>query len=745
MLITQKRSNDMSIKQINNDMKMIINAEHGDPFSILGMHKKEEGIAVNVFLPRAQGVNVVEVNSKKKNSKYGMKKMHDSGFFEVLLEGRQEFFEYQLEIMNHAGIYTLVHDPYSFLPIITEYDLYLFNKGDNRRIYEKLGAHETSINNVKGVVFAVWAPCAKRVSVIGDFNNWDGRENPMRSLGASGVWEIFIPGIESYAVYKYEIKAQNGDVLKKADPYAFYSELRPSNASVVYNIEGYDWNDEKWLKKRETTNVMEKPLSIYEVHMGSWMRVSKEENGFISYRDAADMLIKYVKDMNYTHIEFMPLSEHPYDGSWGYQVAGYYSVTPRYGQPKDFMYLIDICHQNDIGIILDWVPAHFPRDEHGLRRFDGSAVYEHAEPKQGEHPDWGTMVFNFGRNEVKNFLIGNAAFWFDKYHIDGLRVDAVASMLYLDYGKNEGEWIPNEFGGRENIEAIEFIRHLNSVVYTEFPGIMMIAEESTSWPMVTKPPYLGGLGFGFKWNMGWMNDFLRYMSMDSIYRKYHHNLITFSMMYAFSENFILPISHDEVVHGKCSALNKMPGDYWQKFAGLRAAYAYQFGHPGKKLQFMGSEFGQFIEWKYDDSLDWHLLEYDLHKKMQNYVKDLNDLYISEKAMYEVDCDYEGFEWINCDDAEHSIVSFVRKGKDWHDMLIFVYNFTPAVHEHYRIGVPFKLFYREIFNSDSEIYGGSNVGNCGGLFAEEIECNGRQSSIALRVPPLAMVVFKPIFE
>ncbi len=734
----------MSIKSTSNEIKKILNAEHNDPFSVLGMHKLDKGMVIRVFLPRAMSVNVIEVHSKNKSNKFTMNKIDNEGFFELILEDRHEFFEYRLEVINYPDVRKLIYDPYSFMPVISDYDLYLFNKGDNRRIYEKLGAHSITVNGVKGVLFAVWAPCAKRVSVVGGFNNWDGRENTMRSLGSSGVWEIFIPGLESGTVYKYEIKAQNGDVLKKADPYAFYSELRPNNASVVYDIEGYNWGDEDWLSKREKVNLMEKPLSIYEVHMGSWMRVSQDENGFISYRDAAETLIKYVKDMGYTHIEFLPLSEHPFDGSWGYQVTGYYSITPRYGQPKDFMYLVDECHKNGIGVILDWVPAHFPRDEHGLRCFDGSAVYEHGHPKQGEHPDWGTMVFNYGRNEVKNFLIGNAIFLFDKYHIDGLRVDAVASMLYLDYGKNEGEWIPNQYGGRENIEAIEFIRHLNSAAYTEFPGIMMIAEESTSWPMVTKPPYLGGLGFGFKWNMGWMNDFLKYMSMDSIYRKYHHNLITFSMMYAFSENFILPISHDEVVHGKCSALDKMPGDYWQKFAGLRVAYGYQYGHPGKKLHFMGNEFGQFIEWKYYDSLDWHLLECELHKKMQEYVKDLNKLYSEEKGLHEVDCGFEGFEWINCDDAEHSVVSFVRKAKDWQDMLIFVYNFTPVVHEHYRIGIPLNAFYKEIFNSDSEIYGGSNVGNCGGLHAEDIACNGRQHSIALRVPPLAMVVFKPEF-
>lgn len=726
-----------------NDLYRILNSDHNDPFNVLGMHKIDNGIVVRAFLPRANTVYVVDFYDGDK--KYPMSKIHQDGFFEVVIENRDDFFEYQLDITDHFNNHWITHDPYSFFMVLTDYDLYLFNKGDNRRIYEKLGAHPMTINNVQGTYFAVWAPCAKRVSVIGDFNQWDGRQNPMRSIGSSGVWEIFIPGVVPGTVYKFEIRTQNGDILKKADPYAFHSELRPNNASIVYNIDNYQWHDEQWMEERRNTDPLEKPIAIYEVHLGSWMRVSRDENGFLSYRDGAEKLVKYAKEMGYTHIEFLPLSEHPYDGSWGYQVTGYFSVTSRYGKPEDFMYLVDTCHQNNIGIILDWVPAHFPRDEHGLRRFDGSALYEHEDPRLGEHPDWGTMIFNYGRHEVKNFLISNAIFWFEKYHIDGLRVDAVASMLYLDYGKKEGQCIRNQYGGRENIEAIEFLRHLNSVVYQEYPGILMIAEESTAWPLVTKPPYIGGLGFGMKWNMGWMNDFLRYMSMDSVYRKYHHNLITFSFMYAFSENFILPLSHDEVVHGKCSMLNKMPGDYWQKFAGLRVAYGYQYAHPGKKLLFMGGEYGQFIEWKYDDSLDWHLLDYDMHKKIQVYVKDLNKLYRSEKALYEVDYSFDGFEWINCDDADHSIISFIRKGKDWHDMLLFVCNFTPIVHDHYRIGVPFNLYYKEIFNSDAELYGGSNVGNCGGLYAEEVPCNGRPYSMALRIPPLGMLVFKPIFE
>ena len=631
------------------------------------------------------------------------------------------------------------------LSILTDYDIYLFNKGDHRHLHRKLGAHIEVIEGVEGTYFAVWAPCARSVSVIGDFNGWNGSKHPMTAIGSSGVWEVFIPGIARGALYKYQIITQKEELLNKADPYAFYSELRPDTASIVYDIEGYQWGDSRWMENRKKGSPLEQPAAVYEVHLGSWMRVSRDENGFLSYRDAADKLVAYVKEMGYTHIEFLPLSEHPYDGSWGYQVTGYFAITSRYGTPEDFMYLVDTCHQNDIGVILDWVPAHFPRDEHGLRRFDGTALYEHKDARQGEQPQWGTMIFNYDRNEVKNFLISNALFLFEKYHIDGLRVDAVASMLYLNYGKEDGDWVANQYGGDENLEAIEFLRHLNSAVYQSFPGVMMIAEESTSWPFVSKPPYMGGLGFGMKWNLGWMNDFLQYMSMDPVHRKYYHHLITFSIMYAFTENFMLPLSHDEVVHGKRSLLDKMWGDYWQKFAGLRVTYGYQYGHPGKKLLFMGGEFGQFIEWKYDDSLDWHLLEYDLHKKMQDYVKDLNRLYQSEKAFYEVDFSFDGFEWIDCNDADHSIISFIRKGKDRQDMLLFVYNFTPVVYDHYRIGVPFDLYYKEIFNSDSGIYGGSDVGNCGGLHAEKIECGGRPYSIALRVPPLAMLVFKPVFK
>jgi 1,4-alpha-glucan branching enzyme len=623
---------------------------------------------------------------------------------------------------------------------ITDFDLYLFNEGNHHKAYEKLGAHPLTVNGRKGVHFAVWAPAAKAVSVVCNYNHWDGRSHPMQPVGSSGVWSVFIPDIAPGEMYKYEIRTSSDQLLLKADPYAFYSELRPGTASIVYDLDGYEWHDDEWIRARDSGNTFDKPVSIYEVHPGSWAR--SPDNGFLSYRDLADRLVSYAADMGYTHIELLPVAEHPLDASWGYQVTGYYSVTSRFGRPEDFMYLVDQCHVRGIGVIMDWVPAHFPKDSHGLARFDGTALYEHSDPRQGEHPDWGTLIFNYSRHEVRSFLISNAVFWLEKYHIDGIRVDAVASMLYLDYGKKQGEWIPNEYGGNQNLGAVQFLKQLNTAVYKYFPGIMMIAEESTSWPMITKPPYTGGLGFTYKWNMGWMNDYLRYVSMDSIYRKYHHNLITFSLMYAMSENFILVLSHDEVVHGKRSMIGKMPGDYWQKFAGLRVTYGYMFGHPGKKLMFMGNEFGQFIEWNFNQGLDWNLLDYEMHRKLKDYVRDLNKLYTTHKAMHEIDFSYDGFEWLDCNDSDHSIVSFMRKGRSHEDVLVFVCNFTPVVHNNYRIGVPYDTHYDEILNSDSELYGGSNVGNLGGVQSENIPYLQKPYSISINVPPLAIVVFRP---
>lgn len=625
---------------------------------------------------------------------------------------------------------------------ITDYDLHLFNEGNHHKIYEKLGAHPMTQNGVRGTHFAVWAPSAQRVSVVGHFNRWNGLSHPMSVIGSSGVWAIFIPGIDTGELYKYEIKTAGGELLIKSDPYAFYTEMRPGTASIVFDLDCYEWNDQEWIRQRDSSGTLDKPVSIYEVHLGSWVRTGDGLDNFMLYREYADKLVNYAVEMGYTHIEILPVAEHPLDDSWGYQVTGYYSVTSRYGRPEEFMYFVDECHRHGLGVIMDWVPAHFPKDAHGLARFDGTALYEHHDPRQGEHPDWGTLIFNYTRHEVRNFLVSNAIFWFEKYHIDGIRVDAVASMLYLDYGRKKGEWIPNKWGGNQNTGAVNFLRQLNTAVYSYFPGILMIAEESTSWPMITKPPYTGGLGFTYKWNMGWMNDYLRYVSMDPVYRKYHHNLITFSIMYAMSENFILVLSHDEVVHGKCSMINKMPGDYWQKFAGLRVTYGYMFGHPGKKLMFMGNEFGQFIEWNFKQGLDWLLLDYDMHRKMKDFVRDLNKLYTSHKAMYEVDFNYEGFEWLDCNDSDHSIVSFLRKGKDPEDVLVFVCNFTPVVYNNYRIGVPYNAFYKEVLNSDSELYGGSNVGNLGGVAAEEYIYQQKAYSIVMQVPPLAVVVFRP---
>ncbi len=727
----------------------IIRAEAVDPFDTLGIHKvdlqdgKASGFAIRAFMPNARVVKVIDA---AQGNEYEMEKIHEDGFFEVIVKDRDDFFKYKYEVTDYVDNTYTTYDPYSFLPVISDYDVYLFNEGNHHKIYEKLGSHVCNIDGIDGTLFAVWAPCARRVSVVGDFNQWDGRRHQMRNLGCSGVWELFIPGIGTNQIYKYEIKTPHNEIYLKADPYAFYSELRPGTASIVYSLDNYKWNDEDWIKERDSSNNFEKPISIYELHLGSWARIPEEDNRFLTYREHADRLVNYVKEMGYTHIELLPIAEYPFDGSWGYQITGYYSVTSRYGTPEDFMYFVDKCHENGIGVLVDWVPAHFPKDGHGLARFDGTALYEHFDQKQGEHPDWGTHIFNFGRHEVRNFLVSNALFWFEKYHIDGLRIDAVASMLYLDYAKKDGEWVPNQWGGKENVEAIEFMRQLNSTVFKYYPGVMMVAEESTSWALVSKPPYVGGLGFSYKWNMGWMNDFLSYISKDPIYRKYHQNELTFSSIYAFAENFILVLSHDEVVHGKCSMINKMPGDYWQKFAGLRATYGYMYSHPGKKLLFMGGEFGQFIEWDYKRSLDWHLLDYEMHQKLQRYVKDLNRLYKREKALYEIDFDQEGFEWIDCNDADHSIISFIRRGKDWkNDMLIVVCNFTPVLYTDYRIGVPFNTWYEEIFNSDSAIYGGSNKGNEGRVKAEEISFHGKPYSLNLTIPPLGVIYLKPKYE
>ncbi len=628
------------------------------------------------------------------------------------------------------------------MSFLADLDVYLLAQGTDYKSYEKLGAHIVSIDGTEGTRFAVWAPNAERVSVVGDFNEWNPDANPMQMRPEVGIWETFIPGVRQGALYKYRISSRyNGYQTSKADPYAFAAQLRPETASKVWSLAGYEWQDGSWVGERSRRNAADAAISIYEVHLGSWGRVREEGNRWLTYREMATKLGDYVHHMGFTHVEFLPVSEHPFDGSWGYQAVGYYAPTSRFGTPQDFMYLVDYLHQGGIGVILDWVPAHFPTDEPGLIYFDGTHLYEHADPRQGQHPDWGTAIFNFGRNEVRNFLTSNAMFWFEKYHIDGLRVDAVASLLYLDYGRREGEWIPNRYGGRENLDAVEFLRNLNTVVYGAHPGVMMIAEESTAWPMVSKPTYIGGLGFGFKWNMGWMHDTLEYMSQDPIYRSYHHNWITFSMVYAFSENFILPLSHDEVVHGKGSMIAKMPGDNWRKFANLRLLYGYMTAHPGKNLLFMGNEFGQWREWNHDESLDWHLLEYPLHKGLQRWVRDLNTFYRGEPALFEVEFESSGFQWIDCNDSQRSIISFRRQGRTSDYQIVFVCNFTPEPRQNYRVGVPQAGEWRELLNSDAELYGGSGQGNMGAVQTAPVAMHRHPVSVNLTLPPLGIIALK----
>ena len=624
---------------------------------------------------------------------------------------------------------------------LNEYDLYLYHQGTNYYAYQMLGAHFVRESGVDGVRFAVWAPHARTISVVGEFNKWDAKLHPMRRVSDGEIWTVFIPGLQEGQVYKYSIEpAYGGERILKADPYAFYAEQKPQTASKLYNLEGYTWHDQKWQTKMQAQSSYNNPMVIYEVHLGSWRR--NPDGSYLSYRQAAQALIKYVKDMNYTHIEFMPLCEHPFDGSWGYQATGYYAVTSRYGEPKDFMYLVDLAHQNDIGIIMDWVPGHFCNDAHGLRRFDGETLYESDNEKRRENREWGTTNFDYGRREVHSFLISNALFWLAEFHIDGLRIDAVANMLYLNYGRKEGQWEPNKYGDTGNLEAMELIKNLNETIFKYYPQALMMAEESTSWPMISRPTYMGGMGFNYKWNMGWMNDMLKYMSLDPIYRKWNHDKITFSLMYAFSENFVLPLSHDEVVHGKCSLIEKMPGDYWRKFAGLRAFFGYWMTHPGKKLLFMGGEFGQFIEWKYDDSLDWHLAEnYPMHTKMLEFSKELNKFYCNNKALWQEDFDWRGFCWIDCNDNERSVISFVRYAEDRHDFIITVCNFTPEVRHGYRIGVPNEGIYTEVFNSDATRFGGSNVLNEGEFKSEEVFWHNMNQSIQITLPPLSTICFK----
>lgn len=725
------------------DIQKIIRCEHHHPASVLGPHAlstdQQALVAIRAFLPTASKLEVL-VGAKGRNS-IPMRRRHQSGFFECVLENHTLPLRYRLRATGHDGRQWEYDDPYRFASQLQEDEIHSFLRGEFFDFYKKFGAHPMTIDGVKGVNFVVWAPNATRVSVIGDFNQWDGRFHPMNVHAYSGIWELFIPGFAEGTLYKFEIRTADGALRIKTDPLAFRCELRPANASIVHRLGTYRWKDREWMNRRKKTEPYQQALAIYEVHLGSWKRKAEEENRRLTYRELAHELADYVAEMGFTHVELLPVAEHPYDGSWGYQVTGYFAPTSRYGSPDDFKYFVDHLHQKGIGVIVDWVPAHFPRDDFALRRFDGTALYEHDDPRLGEHPDWGTLIFNYGRYEVANFLISNALFWFDEYHIDGLRVDAVASMLYLDYSRKEGEWIPNTYGGRENLDAIAFLKRLNETIFERFPHVLMIAEESTAWPAVSRPTYLGGLGFNFKWNMGWMNDFLEYMRHDPIHRKYHHNKITFSLWYAFSENFILVLSHDEVVHGKGSLISKMPGDVWQKFANLRLALGYMYGHPGKKLLFMGSEIGQWREWDYQSSLDWHLLEYEPHQQLQQYVRDLNALYRQQPALWAVDFSPEGFQWIEFQDADQSVIAFLRRGLEPTEELVFVCNFTPVPRMGYRIGVPKTGFYQEIFNSDSAYYGGSNLGNAGGLQAESVPYHGLPASIVLTIPPLAVTIFK----
>jgi 1,4-alpha-glucan branching enzyme len=712
---------------LSDDSIKITEAKHHDPFSILGRHLDK----ITVYLPYAESVSF-------KHNDIALERIPDSDFFVYDIKKTDIIPQhYQLVWTDKDGNTHENYDPYTFEPQLPEFDQHLFGEGKHWHIYQKLGGHLHTSDGVDGVFFALWAPNAGRVSVVGDFNRWDGRCHPMRNLGGGGLWELFIPDLSVGCLYKFEIlNRESGQILVKTDPYGQQFEFRPNTSSIVVQEDRYVWEDKQWMDEREHYDWQHKPMSIYEVHIGSWKR--DVLGNFMNYRDLAVQLVDYVKKMGFTHIELLPITEHPFDGSWGYQTTGYFAPTSRHGSPDDFRFFVDTCHQNDIGVILDWVPAHFPKDSFALARFDGSALYEHEDPRKGEHRDWGTLIYNYGRNEVKNFLLASAIFWLEEFHIDGLRVDAVASMLYLDYSREEGDWVPNEYGGNENIEAIHFLRELNEVVHAQHAGAVVMAEESTSWPQVTRPTWTGGLGFSMKWNMGWMHDILSYMSENSIHRQYHHNQLTFGMLYAFTENFTLPFSHDEVVHGKGALVNKMPGDEWQRFANLRLLYTLLYTYPGKKLLFMGCEFGQGTEWNSHKALDWYVLDYSHHRGVQTLVKDLNGLYKTEPALYQYDFDHKGFEWIDCCDVQQSIISYRRKFGDQEVLVIL--NFTPVVRENYRIGVPKAGTYKEIFNSDSSYYDGSNTGN-DVVISEAKEWMGQQNSVTLTLPPLAGIILK----
>ncbi len=753
------------------EVDALVNARHDNPHHILGIHECIDDVYVNAFIPGAKVVTVTDKNEKKN---YSLVSDRVPGFFSICIKDKK-IFDYLLDVKYEDGTEESFEDPYVFEPVIDPIDISKFNEGIHYNIYEKLGSHPMVVDGVKGTLFAVWAPNAERVSVVGNFNKWDGRRYPMRKLDYSGIFELFIPGDMTDEIYKYEIRSKRGEVFMKSDPYAFTSEVRPANASKVVSLD-YTWHDKKWIEARDgkaidklntktadkTTEkaaekaeestadkskdlennlpVVEKPMNIYEVHLGSWKRPD-DGREFYSYREIAIRLADYMKEMGYTHVELMPVMEHPYDPSWGYQITGYYAPTSRYGSPSEFMGFVDYMHTKGFGVIIDWVPAHFPKDSHGLGRFDGTPLYENADPLRGEHPHWGTYIFDYERNEVRNFLVSNALYWADKYHIDGIRVDAVASMLYLDYGRSGGEWRPNKFGGNENLEAIDFIKEVNTKMKENFPGVMMIAEESTAWPMMTHSVEEGGMGFDYKWNMGWMNDFLSYMKLDPLYRKYHHNELTFSMMYAFSEKFVLVLSHDEVVHEKGSMIQKMPGGYEDKFSNLRTAYGFMMTHPGKKLLFMGQEFAQFNEFNESGEIDWSLFEFDAHKYMQTYVKQLNKLYTTEPAFYEFDSAPEGFKWISVNDANRSIVSYERHGKNEKDTVVVICNFTPVEQKNYKLGVPSAGKWGEIFSSDNAKFGGEGHNNKTAKPTKAGKVDDREQYIQITVPPLSVSIFK----
>jgi 1,4-alpha-glucan branching enzyme len=717
---------------------------HRDPFAVLGPHTADNGrdVVVRALQPAAEGI---ELRLMATGALLSMTPRSPSGVYEAVVPGdakRPTALDYRLRVTFPGDHIVEVDDPYRYGRVLSDFDLHLLAEGTHYRAFDKLGAHRLAVGTTTGVHFAVWAPNADRVSVVGDFNGWDGRVHAMRHLMPNGIWEIFIPDLRDGEKYKFEIRTHAGALLKKSDPFGFSFEAPPQSAAVVRDITRYQWGDREWMAARPARGGwLSDAMAIYEVHLGSWARVPEEGNRFLTYREMADRLVPYVKSMGFTHIELLPVMEHPFSGSWGYQVLGFFAPTSRFGPPEDFKRFVDACHQAGIGMILDWVPGHFPKDDHGLARFDGTALYEHADPRQGEHQDWGTLIFNYGRNEVRNFLLSNALFWLEEYHVDGLRVDAVASMLYLDYSRQPGEWIPNRFGGRENLEAIAFLQQLNALTHGEHPGSITAAEESTAFPGVSRPVHLGGLGFTYKWNMGWMHDMLEYARTDPVHRRWAHNLVTFSALYMHTENFILPFSHDEVVHGKGAMLDKMPGDPWQKLATLRTLYGFMYGHPGKKLLFMGDELAQWREWSHDRSLDWHLLDDPPHAGMKAYVQALNWHYHAEPALHQVDFDASGFRWIDCNDNENSVVSIVRYARDPRDFIVMIANFTPVPRAEYRVGVPEPGFYVELLNSDSAMFGGSNIGNGGGVSTEPIAAHGFDQSLRLMIPPLGCLLLK----